>query len=237
MTAAQASLMLVTANIGRGVGTFEATANIERVIKGFRRRPWRRHPVLIGWQEIDEADQPDEHGILHRELQRWYPDAATAGFETAVPVVIPPGWRKVAGGVTETCPGRAKVTPRRVAVQSLLEHEKTGIRVVHVNGHYPHNAPDLWAQCEDTWELVVEHWLRKGFTVITTRDRNHGGVPPVLSPFEKSLLDPKLIDKITVVQGIGDRAVRVVHGKPRRVNLDIDGHDAHGVPLTFVSAP
>lgn len=228
-----ARLTVVTANIGRGVKTPEAAVNIRRVVDGYRPTWWRPNPAAIGWQEIDEADFPNEHGLLHETVRKLSPGALIVGFKTAVPIVIPSGWDVITERVNLTCQGRAGVTPQRVAVQALIEHHDTGTRVVLVNGHYPHNAPDLWRVCQNAWERVVESWTDRGYTVVTTRDRNKPGITDPLSPWEVPQLDPRLLDKITVIQAHGPRAVRVTAGKPRTVKLSIDGHDAHGVPMTF----
>lgn len=229
-----AHITAVTANIGRHVKPPEAAHNIRAVVDGFRPQWWRQTPAAIGWQEIDEADTPDEHGILHRTVKTFTPKATIAGFATAVPIVVPPGWRIVKERVTPTCPGRPKITPMRVCVQAMIEHEETGIRIVLANGHYPHNAWDLWRICQKSWELIVNKWTELGYTVVTTRDRNKRGNVDPLSPFEVPLLPANLLDKISFIQAPpGPRSVRVQVGRVRTVKLSIDGHDAHGVPLTF----
>lgn len=233
MTRLQTTVTVVTANIGRGETSAAAASNIGRVMTGFKPvLPWKRSPLFVGFQEIDEADGPDEHAILRKAAA----GSSIVGFAQLCPLVVPPEWAVIHEEITKTCQGRPKVTPTRVAVQALAEHRDTGLRAVFVNGHYPHNAPDLWADCQRMWIEVVERWLDTGYTVITTRDRNRAGTPPALSPFEVPLLEPKLIDKITVIQATGKRAVRVVPGKTRRVNLTIDGHDAWGRALTLVRA-
>ena len=51
------TITVVTANIGRGVGTDVAHANIRRVTRTFP-------GAFVGFQEIDEADAPDEGALL-----------------------------------------------------------------------------------------------------------------------------------------------------------------------------
>lgn len=241
----KARLTVVTANIGRGVSTTEAQANIRNVVRGFKPSPVvpvrRRSNAAIGWQEIDEADAPDEHGILHDTIRRWTPDAELVGMWTACPIVVPNGWHVVRHEVTLTSNGVAKLTPNRLCVQALIEHDDTGLRLVLANGHYPRNIAPLvavWNTCQRSWESVIDRWNQDGYTVVTTRDRNKRGLMPALSPWERNLLPAVLIDKITVCQARpGPRAVQVKAGKPRRVDLTVDGHNAHGVPLTVTAMP
>lgn len=231
-----ARLAVWTVNVGRGVGQDEARNNIHRVIRGTRPTMLRRAPAAIGWQEIDEADQPNEHGILHHNVRQLTPGADIVGFRTACPIVIPVGWEVIRQRIDKTCDGRAKLTPQRVCVQALIEHQDTGLRLVLLNGHYPRSIPalmDLWHDCQNAWEAIVDKWGMDGYTVVTTRDRNLPGNRPALSPWEVPLLPALMIDKITVVQATpGPRAVRVHAGKPRTIDLTIDGHNAHGVPFT-----
>ena len=51
------TITVVTANIGRGVSADAAHANIHRVARNFA-------GAFVGFQEIDEADAPDEAALL-----------------------------------------------------------------------------------------------------------------------------------------------------------------------------
>lgn len=233
-------LTVATANIGRGVSSAYARHNIARVM--------RRWPAAsIGWQEIDEADRPDEHQLLHAYLvkvARPLTDALhpgtppapldslrTVGWWTATPLFVPPGWRVVERYVDQTCEGRDGLTPHRVCVQALLEHEQTGLRLVRKNGHYPRDEiADLWEQCDDAWRRITQSWRERGFTQIDTRDVNKARRQP-LHKTERLLLGAGL-DKITYIPGSPERGVRLERAAPgRRVNLTIDGHDALGQAL------
>lgn len=231
-------LQVVTANIGRGVPTAVARRNIALVL--------RRWPsASIGWQEIDEADGPDEHQLLHEYLKKVarphvdelglrvpsrVDSLRAVGWMTAVPVFVPPGWRILERYIDKTCDGRTGVTPTRVCVQVLLEHVATRRRLVRLNGHYPHGAPDLWEQCDAAWQLIAAAWRSTGYASIATRDVNQARRVP-LHKTERLLLGAGL-DKITFVPGSNDLGVRVQQAAPgRRVPLSIDGHDALGMTL------
>lgn len=241
-----ARITVATANVGRLGTPREAANNIRRTVAKFKPRPnaleaFLRPGASIGWQEIDEADPGDEHGELHETVREVTPGTEWAGFATAVPITIPAGWHVIERRIDRTCPGKPKATPARMCVSALIEHEKTGIRFVRLNGHYP--LPrlagwHLWEVCHQSWRSIVDDWLDYGYTIVATRDRNLRGGENPLSPFQRELLPKTLIDRITVIQAPpGPRAVQVVAGKPRGVNLTIDGHNAHGVPLTLVPLP
>src|SRR3954462_1383936 len=90
------TITVVTANIGRGVSTDVARANIERIAERFP-------GAFVGFQEIDEADGPDEATLL---LSR-FPSAGGPshpgpgdGVATAMPGTYAfagfsgPGWKR-----------------------------------------------------------------------------------------------------------------------------------------------
>lgn len=242
---------LVTANIGRGVPPEVARRNIARVFVSFftgnRARLtawWFRVGAIIGWQEIDEADQPDEHGILHQLAKRLAPPGCTwVGFAEATPLLVPPGWRVVWEQVTLTSHGRGKPapephTPHRVCVRALLEHVATGIRILVPNGHWPRDEIwDLWVECNGSWMELYGQFAAspKGYTVASTRDRNRVR-PHRLHVGEEQHLPDGLIDEVSTMEGDGPFATTVRVIKTKRVNMGIDGHDAWGVLLEFTAA-
>jgi hypothetical protein len=233
------TLTVVTANIGRGVTREVARANLHRIrteLPG----------ALIGFQEIDEADAPDEHTRLVRRFpapsQELHDDLASAdegtftfaGFNQATPIGVPAEWAIVGQSVKQTCPGRAMVTPHRVVVAARCRPvlEPDFPPVVFLNGHYPRGAPDLWSECQESWKERVDELHEQGLTVITTRDTNKHGRMPKLHPAERQLLAPN-IDRISVIPAKQSSAklvtVRVL--SRRIVNLTIDGHDARAVKM------
>lgn len=208
-----------TANIGRTSTAEQRQVNLRRIKDTVK----TLDSVVVGWQEIDEADTGDEHAML---TQLW-PRQVFAGFGTAVPQlfnmpVIPQKSR-----VTVTSEGRAKVSPTRFCVQTIAEVGP--YKVVFMNGHYPFNAPDLRRQCNREWTRLAHDWHEQGYPVITTRDTNWHGRVPKLHPRER-LLTPSGIDRITFIPASGVTA-RV--NKRHKINLTIDGHDAIGLTLSL----
>lgn len=216
---------VVTANIGRGVRPSVVRENVARVRHGFP-------GAFIGWCEIDEADEADEHAILERQFG---PDHyRNVAFRQAVPISVPNEWEVLEADVVKACDFIPHATPNRYIVSALCKHPNLAQPVVFENGHY--NLPRLggregrerWQDCHANWTKRTLLWHREGHTVITTRDTNRLRLMPKLHPTERQLL-PNAIVRISVVEG--SVAVRRVGLKV--VNMTIDGHDAKGVDLVL----
>lgn len=246
--ATQVALIVVTANVGRGG---DSRAAIRRIIAVFLR--WvvdlTRGNLLVGFQEIDEADKPDEHGILHRTVRRLARGAALAGFHTAVPILCPRGWRIVPGKVwvDKISNGVPDWSPHRYLVAVLLEHKRTGIRVLALNFHLARKRSDLHAWQdgnERVQELVADRYLPMGYPIVATSDRNAAGAGR-LSPAGKATETNygEGIDEVRVIYPIQSkvparargRAASVAVGRARTVRIGIDKHDAHGRVITFTA--
>jgi hypothetical protein len=246
--ATQVVLVVVTANVGRGG---DSRAAIARVVAVFLR--WlaglSQGMVLIGWQEIDEADKPDEHGILHRTVRRLARGAALVGFRTAVPILCPKGWQIVPGQVwvDKISDGVRQWSPDRYLVGVLLEHESTGVRVIALNYHLARRRADLHAW-EDgnqrVHELVENRYLPMGYPILATSDRNAAGAGRI-SPAKKATEanHGAGIDEIRVIfprqdqlpQAARRRCASVSTGSRRTVRIGVDKHQAHGVEITLTA--
>lgn len=222
-------LTVVTANIGRGYGNGEARDNIIRVRHGFGPAP------LVGWQEIDEADQADEHAILGRIFgPNTYDNVA---FRQAVPISVPQPWGVIHSKVTKACDFIPKATPTRYIVSAVCQHPDLPAPIVFMNGHY--NLPRLggkqgpkhWRDCQEAWETEALEWHREGLDVVTTRDSNRLRRMPKLHPLEKQLL-PNAIVRISLIPH-PKSALKITAGHQQVVNLTIDRHEAKGVELTI----
>jgi len=254
-----ATITVVTANIGRGVSTDVAHANIHRVAESFP-------GAFVGFQEIDEADSPDEAALVKTRfptvddamppgLQDVLASAgegtyAFAGFrgpgwKRATPIAVPTTWDILRHSVRKSSDGLAHVTPNRVIVAARCRPvgDPDFPPVMFLNGHYPlahkEAAKQLWKDCQVSWtERANEIHDRPagGFTIITTRDTNHHGPMPKIHPRERQLLTPG-IDRISVIPAEPSSPHRVsVHVLRRRVvNLTIDGHNAHAVDLRLTA--
>lgn len=223
------SLTVVTANIGRGYRPSEARDNFERVRHGFS-------DALIGWQEIDEADQADEHKLL---AHIFGPDHyRNVGFRHSVPISVPAPWTVEQADVVFACKFLPHATPNRYIVSALCSHPDLSEPVVFLNGHYPlarlggREGRARWSDCQASWVKRVLEWRQEGHTIVTTRDSNRLRFMPKLHPSERQLL-PNAISRISVIPG--SVGVKVVDR--RDVNLTIDGHNARGVDLQLHAKP
>lgn len=242
------TVVLGTVNIGRGVTVARARhaflivlRTVLHVLRGRKVRPG----VMLGLQEVDEADKPDEHGQLHHIADVLAPLIRWAGWATAVPMTVPPGWRILEEHHPTASPGLAEVSPTRPVVIALLEHVATGIRVWRFNGHLAHapHDPELHAagarlnvEGNESWAELVDQRLDDGYPILTSRDPNgaHG-----------RLSDPKLADEQVLGTGLDELRVIVPHtyaGKvrvgrrPITVNPRVDGHRLEARVVT-ITAP
>jgi hypothetical protein len=255
------TITIVTANIGRGVSTDVAHANIHRIAAGFP-------GAFVGFQEIDEADSPDEaslietrfppvgelppptvlHDVLTAEGQGKYAFAGFRGpgWKRATPIAVPTTWDIVRQNVRKSSDGLAHVTPNRVIVSARCRPvEDPGFPpVLFLNGHYPlaHKkaAKEIWKTCQASWtERANEIHDRPagGFTILTTRDTNRHGPMPKIHRRERQLLPPG-IDRISVIPAEPASPHRVtVHLLGRRLlDLTIDGHNAHAADLRLTAS-
>lgn len=252
------TITIVTANIGRGVSAEVAHANIRRVARTFS-------GAFVGFQEIDEADAPDETALLvarfpsgeppqagmHEELASsghgtyTFAGFGGPGWKRATPFAVPTTWDIVRQSVRKSSDGLAKVTPHRVIVSALCRpvDDPDFPPVMFLNGHYPLArtavAKRLWRDCHASWTArvgEVHDASGGGHTVITTRDTNRHGRMPRLHPRERQLLAPG-IDRISVIPA-EPSSPHVVTARVldrRRLDLTIDGHDAHGVVLRLTA--
>jgi hypothetical protein len=253
------TVTVVTANIGRGVSTEVAHANIRRIARSVP-------GAFVGFQEIDEADAPDEGALIPlrftpvgeapqpgmqdvftSEGQPTYTFAGTSGpgWKRATPVAVPSTWKIVRRSVTKASDGLAKVTPHRVivTVRCRPAGDPDFPPVVFLNGHYPlartTKAKRVWDECQASWverAADLHEHADGGFTMITTRDTNRHGRMPRIHPRERQLLPPD-IDRISIIPAEPSSPHLVTARVLDRtvVNLTIDGHDAHGVVLRLTA--
>jgi hypothetical protein len=253
------TITVVTANIGRGVSTDVAHANIRRVARSFP-------GAFVGFQEIDEADSPDEaaliearfpsgddgsplrmHDALASSGQGTYAFAGFSGpgWKRATPFGVPTTWDVLRQSARKSSDGLAHVTPHRVIVSAQCRpaDDPDFPPVMFLNGHYPlartEAAKQLWRDCQASWTAranKVHDAAEGGFTIITTRDTNRHGPMPKVHPRERQLLAPG-IDRISVIpaESSSPHLVTVRVLDRRVVNLTIDGHDAHAVVLRLTA--
>lgn len=246
---------VVTANVGRKYrGRWRVRRNIARVLRHFR-------GAFIGWQEIDEADPANEHGILaslsqklqvaHRKLARASRRAwRFVGFEQLCPVSVPTAdWRLVSGDVQPACPGRKRKTPpRRIVIARCqwrapepardAERRLRDVVLSVMNGHLPYKTPDLWDVAFQSWKRAVIAEVAAGHLVVITMDSNHHGATPVFHSRQQVLVGANGIDLIIVVlpRSLDRAGVEVDLIRTTTVDLDVDGHNAKGA-IIEISVP
>lgn len=228
-----------TANFGRGADSAKYKRNLERLLAAAD-----SDRAVLCLQEIDEADEPDEHGILRSLTAVGY---ARAGWKTSVPILLSRSHFKLrASRVKVASRGLAGVTPHRPVVLALtwvlrLHGSRVGQvdpeapEMAFVNFHIPLKRPSTMGrrlQVRAVAAAKIAFNLARGRVVVACCDSNTRGVWKPLVRGEKVVLDAG-IDMILVYVPTGWR-VNVV--KRKRVDLRIDGHDAHGAVLDFLPA-
>ena len=225
-----------TANFGRGVGAERYKRDLRRLLEEVN-----ADIAVLGLQEIDEADAPDEGGILRRLTVAGY---AIAGREELVPILASRSrYRLHHRRVTFASKGLAKVTPHRVVVEVradllVLHGARTGRihpeapEFVFLNFHIPRLTPRTVSRRLRVRAVAAARaaWhVQRGRIVVATTDSNTRGAWKPLVRGEKVALDAG-IDMILVY--LPRRwGMRVI--KRKKVDLRIDRHDAHGAVLDF----
>jgi len=216
-------LTVLTANLGRGVTEAELTANVHRL---------RHSKAVKGFQEIDEADRPEEHAVLAREIPPGW-----AAFDTRVPINVPPPWRIVRTRITRACDGLPHFTPHRLITQALIElldDDHVTPRLVVVNLHFPRRAPQTLTRrrsCRRALRAVITYWHGLGYTVVWMGDTNQVRMRK-MHDLEQPVVDAGL-DHIRVVPHPDGVQVEVL--RTGSVDLTIDGHDAHYARLRLTT--
>lgn len=215
------TITIITANLGRGVGEKEYVANLrrlEREVPGQHR--------FYGFQEIDEADQPEERRLLRARMRDTH---RFVGLRTAVPIAVPRSFRVHDSRVDKASDGIAKVSPDRHVVQAVVFPDgHPECKAVAQNTHFALDKPVAAlarAQSEDVLRDRIEHWSgRRGLPSWVTADLNRRRFRR-LGDREVRLVDAGL-DVIRAYLPAGDR-VQLTELNAGTVDLTIDGHNAH----------
>lgn len=106
-------IWFVQANLGRHETQAKFFANARRLKKAFSGN------VVWGFDEIDEADGPNEHALLKKV---WDPKRYHhCGGSTFSPVIVSPRLRVRGVVVRKACDGLEHVTPHRDLVEVIIE--------------------------------------------------------------------------------------------------------------------
>lgn len=228
MTIASVRITFGTANLGRGVDADEFTANLTRLLDAAEKAAG---PAILALQEIDEADAPDEHRILAEESGARF---AIRSPLTAAPILVQRRLRVIRSRTRFASPGLARVTPHRVVTLTVVE--LPGIdwlpRIVALNTHLPRDLLSTRGRramvrarlrAAATWHVI------RGRIVVWMADTNTHGTFPQMMPREHTIGGHGIdLIRLSVPRGIKATVI-----KQRRINLSIDGHDAHLSTVNF----
>lgn len=203
------------ANIGRGVPRQMIVNNIARVIHG---------GGAVSWQEIDEADQFNNHDILEAHLPK---GTIKVGWDTTNPITLPDRFVLQHEEVTKACDGLAEFTPERflvTAIVSLKDRPHVGT-FAFVNGHDPINRPETQSRREEMQAKrrdEVDSLVNAGLSTIWDADVNTLHYP-LQHENERTLAKSGL----SVIRFVPAKKGMRFHEHDRGgINLTIDGHDA-----------
>lgn len=214
-------MILWHANLGRGVTTDEFTRNLRAVLNAGGRR------AVFAFQEIDEADGPEEMDILRELVDKTH---TIVGAQTAVPILVPRQFDVEGETLTIACKGLAKFTPHRPINEAQIRIGRN-LAPVLLNGHMPIKRPETESRRRDfrrTLRRRVNANLEHGGLWVADTNTRRGW--PRIAPDERSVIDAG-IDKSKAWAPPGRK---IVVTDRRTVRLSIDGHDAHGARIRWV---
>lgn len=206
------------ANLGRGVTTTEFARNLHRVLEAGGPR------AVFCFQEIDEADAPEEADILYALTAKTH---HVVGRRTAVPILVPKHIEVIGGWQTLACRGLAKYTPNRPLNQAHLRIGPN-LDVTVLNFHVPIDRPQTQGRRAAVRRHVRAETKRHENGLWTADTNTHRGWPEIAAG-EKTVTDTG-IDKAKAWAGPGRK---VVVSDRRTVELTIDGHNAHGARVRW----
>lgn len=212
-------MRLWQANFGRNVGPAEFRLNARRVLHAGGAR------AVYAFQEIDEADRPEEMDYLAHLTRRTH---TIVGKQTAVPILVPRQFEIVGERITLGCMGLAKFTPHRPINEVELEIGPN-LTVGLLNFHNPLDRPETQgrraqviataqsrAEAHENGAWIADtNWRRGRFPRIAEGER-----PVIRAGIDRS-------------GAWADADRRVVVRDRRTISLTIDNHDAHGAQLRW----
>lgn len=207
------------ANLGRGVSVAEFERNLQRILDEAGDR------AVVGFQEIDEADRPEEMDCLV-ELTRT--THRIVGRHTAVPIIVPLHLELLDQEQTPACKGLALFTPNRVVNEAHIELGN-GLDVGVLDTHLPLERLVTLNRRRQVRQTLRERATSYDAGAWLADTNTHRGWPRIVRG-EQTVTDAG-IDKAKAWAPDGWR-LEVTHR--RTVPLTIDGHDAHGARLMWL---
>jgi hypothetical protein len=213
------TVILWQANLGRGVSVAEFTTNLRRVLDAGGPR------AVYAFQEIDEADAPEEMDILAALTADTH---RIVGRRTAVPILVPRHLDLVGSIQTPACKGLALFTPNRIVNEARI-NLGVGLSIGILNTHLP-----IDRLVTRNRRRQVRHALRDRALVygagVWVADTNTRKGWPRITPGERPVINAG-IDK---AKAWAPGGWRVEVRERWTVPLTIDNHDAHGARLMWV---
>jgi hypothetical protein len=217
------SLVVWTANLGRGVGTRRFADVVDKL---FTRIAATFAPSIVLLQEIDEADAPAERELVRKRTGvRW----AIAGKDTAVPVLVDRRVRIVGRTITFASKGLAKITPHRVVVKAITTVDGFPIQVAVLNLHQARDVPATRLRRLRAWWVLrreIAEERAAGRAVIVGGDWNTRGRIPLAR--REAVEVRRVLDVLIAYAPDGWEWIVV---NRFRHELGIDWHDAVGARL------
>ena len=214
------TITISTSNLGRGASVDKFEENLDRLIK---QTPGTHR--FFGFQEIDEADTPEEMKILKAKLGETH---TFAGLQTHVPIAIPRTFKVKHRAVTVASEGVDGLSPRRHVVEAVVHPDgKPSCKIAATNTHFARDATPL-ARVRSEADVVLRQRLanlrHKDVPVAAwlTADLNSRRYKK-LAGNEEELVTARL----DYIRAYPTNDVTMKLLKTGTVDLTIDGHNAH----------
>jgi len=215
------NVTVVTANLGRGATVDEFENNVDRILD---KAPGKS--VFIGWQEIDEADEPKEMKHLKKVLKDSH---RLVGVNTHVPIAVPRTFEIRDTFITKVSDGVKKLQPDRYVVRALVYPEGKPTRLVnHTNTHFGRNVPELQDSREEMRQFV-EKDIKRSRAGWLTADLNQDNYRALGRP-ERRLV----VARLDVIRGYESDDVTFRQLDRGSIRLVGDGHNAHWTQMQVI---
>ncbi len=208
------TVVVATGNLGRNVTINEFERNLDRMIA---RVPGKNR--FFQFQEIDEADTPEEMRMIRAKLGDTH---RFAGVKTHVPIAVPKTFKVSSRLNRVASEGVAGLSPTRHVVQAVVWPDgHPDCKVIANNTHLARSAPRLY-QARIDHDQVLREALAVPTASWLTGDLNSTDYPQ-LSRNEQEWVEARL----DYIRGYERAGVKFELLQTGSINLTIDGHNAH----------
>lgn len=215
------TITAVTANLGRGATVEQFEDNVDRIL---RKAPGKS--VFIGWQEIDEADEPREMPYLRKVLKDTH---RLVGTNTKVPIAVPRTFEIKDRFVEKVSDGVKGLQPDRYVVRALVHPKGSPKRLVnHTNTHFGRNIPEL-ADSRAEMHEYVEKVIQRSRAGWLTADINAHNYRALGRP-ERKLV----VAGLDIIRAYESEEVTFRQLDRGTINLVGDGHNAHWTRMQVI---